>query len=86
MNWFDFRLVKILTCYVLYFNCFCHYLCPYNVKFSLLLLCLKWKKTNFPVVVLAERPHAQSPIAIENVACVAGVKRGGGGGGGIEKG
>ena len=37
-------------------------------------------------MVLAERPRAQSPIAIENVACVAGVKRGGGGGGGIEKG
>ena len=36
-------------------------------------------------MVLAERPRAQSPIAIENVACVAGVKRGGGGGGGIEK-
>ena len=45
VNWFDFRLVEILTCYVLYFNCFCHYLCPYSVKFSLLLLCLKWKKT-----------------------------------------
>ena len=33
-------------------------------------------------MILAERPRAQSPIAIENVACVAGVKRGGGGGGG----
>ena len=36
-------------------------------------------------MVLAERQRARSPIAIGNVACVAGVKRGGGGGGGIEK-
>ena len=35
-------------------------------------------------MVLAERPRARSPIAIENVAYVAGAKRGGGGG--IEKG
>ena len=37
-------------------------------------------------MVLAERPRARSPIAKENVACVAGAKREGGGGGGIEKG
>ena len=38
-------------------------------------------------MVLAERVRARSPIAIENVTCVAGAKRGGGGGGGggIEK-
>ena len=82
VNWFDFRLVEILTCYVLYFNCFCHYLCPYSVKFSPSLTLPEVKKTNFPVVVLAERPRARSPVAIENVAFVAGAKRGGGGGGG----
>ena len=37
-------------------------------------------------MVLAERPRAWSTIAIENVACVAGAKRGVGGGGGMEKG
>ena len=37
-------------------------------------------------MVLAQRPRARSPIAIENVVCVAGAKGGGGGGGGIEKG
>ena len=37
-------------------------------------------------MVLAERPRARSPVAMENVACVAAAKSGGGGGGGIEKG
>ena len=37
-------------------------------------------------MVLTERPRARSPIAIENVACVAGAKREVGEEGEIEKG